>query len=252
MTARRLTKVRIPLPRTVVGRRRLVATMTLVGAGMAGYLTTWIAYPRPIFSRGHAILRVVGMPAADAEGQLQAQGFKVEVEGEEPDPEVPAGAVLTQSPPADLVVPEGTTVTLTRSSGPSPVPVPDIVDFDVDLAIRVVFAAGLKLGDVDTVPGSAPAGVVLSTRPATGTTVPGSSIDLVVSQGPVLVEVPNVIGLDRSQATARIQAAGFRVGRISRVEGRRGDPNVVSEQRPAGGERAAPGSRIDLIFGEGS
>lgn len=242
--------VRLPLPHTIAGRRRLTAALTLLGAGLSGYLVTCVAYPRPLFGRDHAVARVVGLAVTDAEQQLSGQGFKTEVQGEEPDPEVPAGSVLSQYPPPDLIAPEGTTIGLIRSSGPSPVPIPDVVDFELDLATRVVLAAGLKLGDVDTVPASAPAGVVISTRPASGTTVPGSSVDLVVSQGPVAVEVPNVVGLTRIQAAARLQAAGFRLGRVSRAEGRRGDPSLVLEQRPAGGERASPGGRVDLIFGE--
>ncbi|MBM4186981.1 MAG: PASTA domain-containing protein [Gemmatimonadetes bacterium] len=240
----------LPLPKTVPGRRRLTATLVVLGAGLTGYLTTCIAYPRPLFGRDHAVARVVGLPVSEAEQQLAAQGFKVEIEGEEPDPEVPAGAVLAQDPPPDLVVPEGTIVTLTRSGGPSPVPVPDVIEFETELATRVVLAAGLRLGDVDSVPSATPAGVVVATRPAAGTMVPGSTIDLVVSQGPVAVEVPNVVGLTRAQATARLAAAGFRLGRAIRAEGRRGDPNIVLEQRPAGGERTTPGSRVDLIFGE--
>jgi beta-lactam-binding protein with PASTA domain len=241
------------LPKTVAGRRRLLAVTVLLGAGLAGYLTSWIIYPRPLFGRDHAVARVVGLPVDQAEQELTAQGFKVTVEGEEPDPEVPAGSVLTQDPPPDLIAPEGTTITVTRSSGPSPVPIPDVTDFELDLATKVVLAAGLRVGVVDTVPSTTPAGVVLATRPPVGgTNVPGSSIDLMVSQGPIAVEVPNVIGLDRAQARARIEAAGFRLGRISKDEGRRGDPNTVIEQRPAGGERAAPGTRIDLIVGEGN
>ena len=244
---------RIPLPKTVSGRRRLLVWATLLGAGLAGYTTTCILYPRPIFGRDHAVARVVGLPVNEAEQQLAAQGFRVEIEGEEPDPEVPAGAVLIQSPPPELVLPEGSTITLTRSSGASPVSIPDVTDFELDLATRVILAAGLRIGAVDTVPGTAPAGVVVGSRPAVGGTyTSGSSVDLMVSRGPLAIEVPNVVGLERGQAATTLERAGFRVGRVSRADGQRGNSNIVLEQRPAGGERAASGSRIDLILGEGT
>lgn len=247
----RLWKRLVPrLPKTVQGRRRLTTAGTLIGAALLGYLTTCLAYPRPLFGRDHAISRVVGLPVDQAERELSAVGFKVEVAGEEPDPEVPAGTVLWQDPPADLIVPQATTVTLTRSGGPAPVPVPDITDFEVDVAIRVLIAAGLKLGAVDSVPSSTEAGVIVGTRPSAGTAkTPGSTVDLLVSQGPSSLDVPNVVGLDRAAATKRIEDAGFRVGRISRGEGRRGSSNSVLEQRPAGGGKAARGSRIDLVVG---
>jgi serine/threonine-protein kinase len=206
-----------------------------------------------MLSRDHAIPRVVGLPVDQAEREITGLGFKVEVAGEEPDPEVPAGIVLWQTPPPDLIVPQGTTVTVTRSSGPAAVPVPDVTDFEVDLAGRVLLAAGLRVGAVESVPGATEAGVIVGTRPSAGSAeTPGSTVDLLVSQGASAVEVPNVVGLDPTAARRRIEEAAFRVGRISRREGFRGAANTVIEQHPAGGARAARGTRIDLVIAEGT
>ena len=242
---------RIPLPKTVVGRRRLTTVAVLVGSGLAGYLTTCIAYPGSTFQRDHVVTRVLGMPAAQAEQSLTSQGFKVQIGGEEADPEVPAGAVLWQDPPPDLVVPEGTTVTLTRSAGPSPTLVPDLTDFDLEAAIRILIAAGLKVGGVDTVPGGPDPDVIVGTRPGAGAPKsPGSTIDLIVSQGPMESDVPNVVGLRPDDARRQLEAAGFKVGRIKTVEGRRGPPGTILEQIPSAGARVARRSRIDLIVSE--
>ncbi len=241
------------LPKTVTGRRRLTTIVTLTAAAMLGYLTTWLAYPRPLLSRDHAIPRLVGLPVDQAERAIATLGFKAEIAGEEPDPEVPAGTVLWQDPPADIIVPQGTTIALTRSGGPAAVPVPDVTDFEVDLATRVLIAAGHRVGTIDSVPGAADAGIVVATRPGAGSAeTPGSTVDLLVSQGATAIDVPNVVGLDRADAKKRIEEAGFRIGRISRGEGRRGSANTVLEQRPAGGGKAARGTRIDLVVAEGS
>jgi serine/threonine-protein kinase len=191
------------------------------------------------------------MPVSDAEQLLDGQGFKIKVAGEEPDPEVPAGAVLRQEPPPDLVVPRGTTIELVRSSGPAIVPVPDVADFDIESAIRVVVAAGLKLGEIDTVPGGSERDIVVGTRPEAGAAkTPGSTIDLLVSEGPSGIAVPNVVGLRQEDARKQLESAGFRVGRVTRTEARRGPPNTVVEQQPAAGVRSSRRTRIDLLVTE--
>jgi len=247
----RRQRFRIPLPKTMAGRRRLTTVVVLAASGLAGYLTTCIAYPGPAFRRDHVVTRVIGMPIAQAEQALAGQGFKVQIEGEETDPEVPAGAVLWQDPPPDLVAPQGTTVTLTRSSGPAPILIPDLADFDLEAAIRVLIAAGLKPGAVDTVPGGTDPGVIVGSRPGAGAPRnPGSTVDLIVSQGPVELDVPNVVGLRPDDARRQLEAAGFAVGRIKTAEGRRGPPGTILEQIPAAGSRAARRTRIDLIVSE--
>ena len=244
-------RFRVPLPKTVVGRRRLTTGIVLVGSGLAGYLATCIAYPGSAFQGDHVVTRVIGIPIAEAEQALATQGFKVQIEGEEADPEVPAGAVLWQDPPPDLVVPQGTTVTLTRSAGPSPILVPDLTDFDLEAAIRILIAAGLKAGGVDTVPGGADPNVIVGTRPSAGAPKsPGSTVDLIVSQGPVETDVPNVVGLRPDDARRQLEAAGFKVGRVKIAEGRRGPPGTILEQIPAAGSRAVRRTRIDLIVSE--
>lgn len=242
---------RIPLPKTVTGRRRLTALVVLLASTAAGYLSTCIAYPRPLFGSEHSVGRVIGMPVSEAEKLLEGQGFKVKIEEEESDPEIPAGAVRWQDPPPELVVPRGTTVQLIRSSGPANVPVPDVASFDLDQATKVLIAAGLKVGDVDTVPSAEEPGTVVGTRPDPGSAkAPGSTVDFLVSEGPTGVEVPNVVGLRQDEARRQIEAAGFKVGRVSRADTRRGPPGTVLEQRPVAGTKASRRTRIDLVVTE--
>jgi serine/threonine-protein kinase len=241
---------RFPLPKTIPGRRRLTALVTLLGAGAAGYLTTCALYPRPLLRADRPVARVVGLPVAEAEAELNRLGFKAKVSGEEPDPDIPEGHVMWQEPPADLVVPSGTTIQLVRSAGPAPVPVPDVTAFDLEDARRVVTAAGLKVGEVDSVPSQVESGVVVASRPGPGVgRPPGTSIDLVVSRGPASIRVPNVVGLPTTEARERLEGAGLAVGRVERVS-RRGPPGTVLEQRPAAGAMSARNGRVDLVVSE--
>jgi serine/threonine-protein kinase len=239
------------LPKTISGRRRLLAVVVLLASGLGGYLTTCALYPRPLFGRDHAVARVVGSPISEAEKLLAEQGFKVKVDGEAADPEVPAGAVIWQDPPPDLVAPLGTTIHLTRSSGPAPVLVPDIAGFDTDAATKVLIASGLKVGDIDSVPSGDDPSIVVGTRPTAGSAKqPGSTVDLLVSQGPSGIDVPNVVGLRQEEARRQLEAAGFKMGRVSKAEGRRGPPGTVVEQHPAAGTKAARRVRVDLVVTE--
>ncbi len=243
-------RLSFPLPRTVAGRRRLTALLILSSSAAAGYLLTCFAYPRPVFQRDHAVARVIGLPVAEAEKVLTAQSLRVKIEGEEPNPEVPAGSVVWQDPPPDLIVPQGTTVNLTRSGGPAGVPIPDMTDFDAQSATKILIAAGLKVGDIDTVPSGSDPDIVVGTRPtAGGAAAPGSTVALLVSRGPSTIEVPNLVGLKLDEARRQLEAAGFRTGRVSKVE-RRGPPGTVVEQSPTAGSRAARSGRVDLTVTE--
>jgi beta-lactam-binding protein with PASTA domain len=85
-----------------------------------------------------------------------------------------------------MLVPPNAVVQLVLSAGPAPVTVPDVVGLARPYAEKVVEAAGLKVGRVDSVRGGAEAGVVIATRPAPGNGRPrGAAVDLVVSRAPV-------------------------------------------------------------------
>jgi len=236
------------LPATVKGRDRLRAVLILAAAALGGYLITCVAYPAPLITRDHAVGRVLGLPAEEAERELTQEGLKPKFDAEEPDPAIPAGHITWQDPPPGTVLPRGSIVHLTRSSGPAPVAVPDVAGFEVDQARLVIEAAGLRVGEVDAVPNVAEAGVVVSTRPATGATrPPGSSVGLIVSRGPADIRVPDVVGLEQEEARRRLESAGLRIGKISSRSGR-GRAGLVLQQRPAAGVFSPHESRIDLVI----
>ena len=84
-------------------------------------------------SAGFPVPDVVGRQVDDARNLLQASDLEVEVVEEHHD-EVPKGQVIAQSPEADTTVGAGQTVTLTVSSGPETVQIPDIRGWKVDRA----------------------------------------------------------------------------------------------------------------------
>jgi serine/threonine-protein kinase len=83
---------------------------------------------------------------------------------------------------------------------------------------------------------------------ATGALRPSRAPELAAPERPTAAAamVPSVVGRSRDEAAASIRAAGFRVGSIEARVGRE-RPGTVIDQRPKAGERAGPGSPIDLV-----
>jgi serine/threonine-protein kinase len=160
----------------------LVALTFGVGYAASSYYLN----PGPVSTDRHAIPRVLGQPIDQARAALANSGFRSRVDGERPNPSVPRGAIVWQDPPPDMVVPPNAMVQLVLSAGPAPVTVPDVVGLALPYAEKVVQAAGIRVGRVDTVRSAGgEAGVVIATRPGAGNGRPrGSAVDLVVSGPP--------------------------------------------------------------------
>jgi beta-lactam-binding protein with PASTA domain len=116
-----------------------------------------------------------------------------------------------------------------------------------------ITAAGLSVGNVteqnsDTVA----AGNVISQAPAAGSTVDtGSAVNLVVSLGPVQVDVPNVVGQAQATAEGNITAAGLSVGNVTEQNSDTVAAGNVISQDPAGGSTVDAGSAVDLVVSLG-
>jgi beta-lactam-binding protein with PASTA domain len=159
----------------------IIAVVAAIGFGLT---SSWVN-PGPILDSDHAVPRVIELSETEAKKALAAAGFRPRVEAEWPSPEIPRGAVAWQDPPPDMVLPANTVVDLVLSAGPAPVTVPDVVGLSEPFAEKIMEAAGMKVGNVDTVRGGDEVGVVLSTRPPPGHgRARGTRVDLVVSGGP--------------------------------------------------------------------
>lgn len=244
----------MPEGRTPAARRAgvLKALGLLLLAAAGGYGVSLLVWPAPLVDRDLPVALVVGQPEDAAVEELTAQGFRTKLlESRESDPTLPAGHVTWQDPPGFTRLPQGSVVTLTLSAGPSQVPVPDVGQFELEDALRVMAAAGLTAGRVDSVASLAERGVVVSTRPPAGTPrPPASRVDLIVSRGPADVRVPNLVGLAEETARQRLGMLGLTVGLVDVRRGTRARANTVVEQRPAAGARLPRGGRVDLTIAD--
>ena len=174
------------------GRWWLRGALIVLATFGVGYLiaSAWLS-PVPFFSSDHAVPRLLDLPVAEAEAKLAELGFRGRAGPVRSHPTIGAGRVAWQDPPAGMVLAENTVIAYAASSGRAPIPVPDVIGFSRAHAERVLAAAGLRTGSVDTVSADPEPGVVIATRPAAGTgREPGAAVDLVVSGRPLPGPLP--------------------------------------------------------------
>lgn len=96
-----------------------------------------------------------------------------------------------------------------------------------------------------------PAGTVIWQDPPPGTVLqPNSVVQLVLSAGPAMVVVPDVIGLNVPQARTILTAAGVRVGAVdSSAIGQ--DRGVILATRPSAGVGRPRGAAVALVVSRG-
>lgn len=222
---------------------------SFLGAAALGYLVAaLILFPAPILTSQTKVPRVIGSDLEIARRAVADAGLKADPPEEVRHPSAPPGTVVWQDPPPGMVVPEGTSVQLSVSTGPQRIPVPDVTGYDQALGTDLLEAGGLRVGSVESAQTAVPRGVIVATRPPAGATlVPGGRVTLVVSVGAPTIVVPDLAGLTLEEARAVLEQAGLTLGTYFR-RASSARPGTIVEQRPAAGTLAAPGVAVDVIL----
>jgi serine/threonine-protein kinase len=155
------------------------------------------------------------------------------------------GVVFAQDPPADQSILPGSTVRITWSDGPPPMPVPDVHGFLCAAAIAQLETVHLVGTCTKVYHDTVPVDIVIGTVPPALTVHPqnGTPITILVSKGPQLVEVPDVIGKRVADATKQLKDLGFVV-----VVPNYNPKGHVFEQSPAPRTKIKKGSTVTLIL----
>jgi serine/threonine-protein kinase len=111
-----------------------------------------------------------------------------------------------------MSVRRNTAVSVVVSRGRQPIAVPTVTGAPFDAASAAITKAGLTVRRGDDVNSDAvPAGQVVSQSPDKGTLHRGDAVTVVVSKGPVLVQVPNVVDQQDTAAEKTLTDLGFTV-----------------------------------------
>ena len=163
------------------------------------------------------------------------------------DDTVPAGQVVGTDPQAGASAAIGSTVTVTVSSGPAAVQVPDVSGQTQQEARQALTGAGFTVGDVvetDADP-SADAGTVVSTDPAAGTSAQrGTAVTLNVASGQV--QVPDVTGTSLAEAQQTLNGLRLTTNTSTGAPGS-GEPGTVVSQSITAGTSVDVGTSVDLV-----
>ncbi len=155
---------------------------------------------------------------------------------------VAEGRVIATDPKVGSALPRGTAVDVVLSRGPRPIKVPDYSGKPADRAEASLTRLGFEVETDEVNSDTVDEGDVVSQTPRTGTGQKGDTVKLVVSKGPVMVEVPRVVGMGLAAATERLEAAGFQ------VEVRRASIYIgvqfVASSSPGAGSSAPKGSTV--------
>jgi beta-lactam-binding protein with PASTA domain len=120
-------------------------------------------------------------------------------------------------------------------------------------AHAAVIAAGLNAGlNLPYYSSTVPAGIVINTVPAAGTSVAlGKSILFYVSVGPQMATVPNVVGMTQANASTAITSVGLTVGTITQTYSSTVALGNVISQSPTKGTSVVLGSSVNLTVSQG-
>ena len=219
----------------------LLIALALIAIGVGLYLTL-----RP---EQLTVPDVIDRESATASQILQNRGFEVDIVNVV-NPDVERDHVAAQDPRPDTEAPEGSTVTITVSTGPGEAGVPSLAGLPQDEAEQQLEDAGFKSRVERTFSDQVRNGRVVGTSPEAGATLErGSTVTLLVSRGPEQVEVPELTGDSEENARSALESAGLRVGEITREESDEA-PGTVLEQSPGPGETVDKGAAVALTIAQ--
>ena len=222
--------------------------LALLVAGVAALVAYALTRPSDL-----AVPDVIGQNVDQANQVLDSKGFNVAIKA------VPSGAprnqVVEQDPiPTDRgggKAEEGSTVTLSVSSGPAIVSVPTVANLSEAAATKHLENAGFRVSTQEQFSKSVHRGLVIGTSPPAGTQLStAQAVTLLISRGANTVTVPNVVGLDDQAALAALGNAGLSGTEVQRDSTE--PQGKVLSQSPAAGKQVARGSQVTIFASTGA
>ncbi len=238
-------KYRFTLPALIISLTIVIGTV---------WTLTRIFDGLPVDGGTQVIINVpdlTGSSQTEALNDLQSLGFKVGIENSA-HPDVPSGAVIRTQPPANTSTNPDTLVTIIVSVGPEAYPIPYVVDLETDRAVYVIEESGFTIGQkIEVSDDNVPIGFIISQNPMAGKKMgPGSSVDLVISSGPSLIELGDLSKKSLEDATQILETLGLEF-EITEEFSEDTEEGLISGTLPEAGEIITPDELITLIVSLG-
>ena len=194
---------------------------------------------------------LTGSSQTEALNDLQNLGFKVGIENSA-HPNVPEGSVIRTQPVANTPTGPDTLVTIIVSVGPEAYPIPYVIDLETDRAIYVIEESGFEIGQrIEVNDDSVPIGFIISQNPIAGKKMgPGSSVDLVISAGPSLIELGDLSRKSLEDGSQILETLGLQYEIIEEFS-EDIEEGLISGTLPEAGEIVTPDEIITIIYSLG-
>ena len=187
---------------------------------------------------------LVGLPLAGAKDALREAHLKIGDVTKAFNERFDADRVVRQSVQAHTQAPLGSRIDLVVSKGPTPVPVEKVIGLHQDQAVAVLESQGFVVDVEEEFSDRVDKGAVISQSPAKSTDLqPGETVTIVVSKGPTEFPMPNVVGMERDAAVAKLRSLGLLVD-VAIVPGHGGSRVVFQE--PASGTTVRAGDLVHI------
>lgn len=222
----------------------------VLGAFGGGYLlASQVLFP-PASEAGDAPLvevpSVRGESLEEARNRLADHDLRAEVAYRPTTPDADSGTVLGQRPLPGQMARSGATIQLTVSRGSEEVRVPGLQGLPEERARSVLRSLGLEATSRGE-PSAMRKGEVVGTEPPAGTevTVP-ARVRLVVSEGPEVGRVPELVGRHVDDIPGLLEEAGLELGSVEFDPDAANAPGRVVGQSPPPGFSLRRGGSVSV------
>ncbi len=185
---------------------------------------------------------VVGLTEAQARALLP--DFTINIQ-DGPSSSIPKGRISSQLPLADAKVIQGSSITLTESTGAGNTSIPiNLVGLSLADARSALTSAGLLVAQTIPTDSNQAPGTVLGVNPSPGSILPaGAGVVLQIASGSL--QVPNLVGLSEVQAITTLTQAGFLVRTATAYDATQA-AQIVLDQAPTAGTTQIIGSAVTI------
>jgi eukaryotic-like serine/threonine-protein kinase len=213
-------------------RRGLISIIIVIVLAIAAGIAGWYIG----VGRFTTTPTLTGLTVSQAEDVAGDAGLDVDVVSQEYSETMPAGRIISTDPGSGEKIPDGDAVEVVVSKGKERYEVPRVLGKTRERATQMLVQNNLAVGRVNTKHnGEYEKGTVAEVSIDPGTEVkPGTTIDLVISSGPVPIQIPDVTGLWAGDAKQQLTERGFVVDPV-REHSDEIAPNRVISQDPSGG-----------------
>jgi serine/threonine-protein kinase len=167
---------------------------------------------------------------------------------------VPDGTIISQTPDKTIKIKPNGAITVVVSKGPLKANVPDTYGQNLAQAQNILDNAGFKSKSVNQYDPTTAIGMVISTDPQRGNSVPQSTVvTIYISQGPAptIVAVPDLTNLSLTAAKSLLESKGLKIGTPT-YQANALPKDTVLSQTPVANTPVSGGQAIQVVCSLGA